>query len=333
MNAALTKWSSDKLSALGRTSFLIYNLQTQVGRTPAGEIVGYIDPNTIRERYYDLDPSDATPHDVPDAIVPLSYIDSYPATPEGVPFWERLDGEPTEYYDLFKSFREDTYYKALTAHTQADGGSNWYPHSPMSMRNARTLTRVSERTDTERKVLRTLAASYHWYSRAEAYDKFNTEQLKQRKEAEVQYMQNTHQAAAQRIFTRCMQFLEDHADELNPKTALEWLQTAVELERISLGLPKDKPDSEQVAEHYDRRPWVQINQQYNQPNQNGGQSGTQHSANGGPSKSRAWEITEILHEAGVLDKLNNPNEHADATPEGDVIDAEVEEKNADDNSK
>jgi len=325
MSTQLTTWTNTQLRALFRTALLCHNLQKQVLHTPDGSPLAYVDPPTIQENYYDLPPEEAHPNDVHDALLPLTHHDGYPSTPNGTPFWERLENEPQEYYDLFRIYRDDTYLKSLqTAQTQNQNPGRYPVHAPEGHRSRRTITAVADRTDTDRDVVKTLALLYHWYSRAAEYDKFNQKQLELRKQAEIAHMENTHRNAAQQIFNTAMEYFEEHKDELNPKTALELLQTAVELERLSLGMPKDKPQQDHETQiGGDRRPWVQINQQYNQnPNENtSGSSNSEDSLSSGTREARITTILRTLQNSGAID-----------FGEGEVIDIDSHEGPKDDES-
>lgn len=322
----LTTWSPSKVQALSKTSSLVQALQAQSLRNREGEPLCYVDPQCIMANYSHLDPQETTLHDVPDAITPLYYQDGYPTTPDGVPFWERLDNEPVPYYEYFKSFRDDTYIKSL----QTDNGNNTKVGSFVSKSvGARLLTRVANRVCVDRQILKTVSELYHWRLRAEAYDTFNKGELEKLRSAEVQYMQNKHMAAAEYIFDKSLKWLEQNHEELNPNSALQWFQTAVELHRLSLGLPKDKPEQGEGEAHVDRRPWVQINQQYNQSGNGTTPQGNLTSGDGassGTSEDRMQTILRTLNEAGVLDvsQLGNQNKEQgqDQDDSRDVIDVD-----------
>jgi len=298
--APITVWSSGKKRAQSLTARLVSHLQKQIAKNGEDEPVAYIDPITLQsddalqnltQQCIETRPEDHTPHDYPEAIVPLQYYDGYPASPDGTPFWERLDCEPHAYFQLFKAYREDTHLNQLKN-----------KHTTNKHVSARSLKRVSDRTDTELSVVQTLVRLYHWHERSKAYDKYQKEQLDARRAAEIEYMQDTHRAAAQKIFDKAMKWLEDHAEELGPKTALEWLQTAIELERLSLGLPKDKPQSLADQEHSDRRPWVQVNQQYNvEAKSSGDGNGNGGGFSSGTREERITAILETLHQARAID--------------------------------
>ena len=323
---ALTTWTPQKLKALEHTAAIVQKLQSQVSVNSEGEPFGYIDCSVVQSEYSAEDPHQIDLRDAPDALQPLFHQDGYPGTTGGLPFWERLENEPLEYYNIFKAYREDTYIKALTEQAyeksqalqkESEGRSVLNPHS---RRAARSLYSVADRMGVDRVTLRTLSQLYHWHLRAKAYDQFNERQLSIIKDAELQHMHNTHLTAARKIFDKCMDFLDnpDNLKELNPKTALEWFQTAVELERLSLGLPKDKPPEDGQGGGSDRRPWVQINQQYNQNTLNqtgtgtgtgagsqggspGGSDGDHQSTSGTGERGRVYEILRTLNEAQVID--------------------------------
>jgi len=308
-STSLTTWTSGKLKALTQASTIIQTLQHQIPTTPDNAPLAYIDPAVIQGKYSTIDLEETTLDDVDDAIVPLQYSDGYPATEYGTPFWECLENEPTEYFDLFKKYRESSYIKHLQGRK---AGDPIQPIKTNGLTGGRMLTHVSNQTDTDRQVLRTIALMYHWALRARCYDLFMEKQLQARRDAEIQYMQSEHHRAARQIFERCEKWLEKHADALNPKTALEWMQMSIELERLSLGLPKDKPPGSADEDRQDRRPWVNIfAQQVNNPDPNANGNGTGGSSSGTQDAERVEEILGILRNANALN-------------EGSVIDAECE---------
>lgn len=260
---SLATWSKGQQKALLLSSNFMSKLKLEINRTSQGDPAGYLDPAAVisyygthradradleEEEFYDNTPLEIV-HKETHCFLPLRYIDGYPSTPWGVPYWERLDGEPIEYFDLFRAYRESTYLGQLK-------GNN--PHT--ALKTARSIYALAERSNIDRQTLLIVAVLYHWHDRARAYDKYNLWQLEQRKLAEQVYMENEHAAAARRIFKNSLNYLESNLDQLNPKTALEWFQAAVQLERLSLGMdPTKPPQSDDEVQRQDRRSWVQVN--------------------------------------------------------------------------
>ncbi len=186
--------------------------------------------------------------DNPSLFVPLQYLDGYPATPEGTPFWERLDNEREDFYDIFKQYRNSTHEQMLERSEPLEQAIH-----------GRSIALVAERRNLRRSDVITLSRLYHWYSRAHYYDKYQKEQLERLRAAQVKYMEGEHARAAQTLFNTMNSWILNHVDELTPKSALEWFDTAVKLERLSRGLPPDRQPDDQDQARTDRRAWVQVN--------------------------------------------------------------------------
>jgi len=313
-STALTVWTNNKISALQHTADAIVALQKKVMHTPEGDPLAYVDPTPVQMMLAthprnDIATEDLVPSDIPEAIVPLTYFEGYALTHSGHPFWDRLEGECVEYFNLFKHYRDLQYQKLnnYNNNTTSNGEQS----------SLRTITKVAQHTGTDRRVIKTIAKMYHWKQRAEQYDKQRQRELEAQREADRQLMHNTHQQAARKLFDKAVTYFEENAEHLDAKTALNLLNTAVELERLSLGLPKDKPENQDqgYSEHTDRRPWVQINQQYNTPSPSSNATNHTGTANGAGANAsddfssgtstreqRISAILRTLHDSGAIDE-------------------------------
>lgn len=156
-----------------------------------------------------------TPPD--EAIVPISYLEGFP-TVLGLPIWERLDGEPIPYYELFKSYRQLK---------ETEG--------------RRSLQEVARRANLEVRTIHTLSRVFHWTLRTTSYDANRARELEVTKQRLEKDLEGRHSRTAKDIFQICESYLKDNREQLTPKTALEWMELAVKLERLSIGLHPDKP--------------------------------------------------------------------------------------------
>ena len=276
---------------------------------------------------------------VTDAIVPLNYGEGFPTTPEGLPVWERLEGEPFEHFQIFKHYRDSMHIAACydqrtNSNSNSNNNSNKQTRHdldhPKSLRAARTLHETAIFCGTPRSAVKLLSKLYHWTMRAKAYDLYRASMVEKIRAAEVDSMHSVHLNAAREIFNKCLDWLDKNVDELNPKTALEWFQTAVQLERLSLGLSKDRPQGELDAERVDRRPWVQINQLQQQngqgtnqgTNQGGQQQGTQvllgmDDNTHDEREARLMNVLSTLQGAKVIDLPKRDATPTHAAPTGD----------------
>jgi len=254
------------------------------------------------------------------AITPLSYQEGYATTPDGLPFWERLDGEKLQYFELFKAYRDMIYGSVVGTPGGTGGNGNRLDITdPRSITSLRSMYIVAHRTSIARPVIKAISHLYHWPHRVRAFDQYRRLQLNRMRELEIEGMQNKHATAARRVFDKCLDFLEEHIEELNPKTALEWFRTSVELERLSLGLDPGRPDQGVGVGAAGNKPWVQINQQINQAAPGNGVD--QGAGNG--NQSREQRISEILSILQDAQALPAPDAEARSDANANVIDAEV----------
>ena len=212
------------------------------------------------------------------AIIRLDYSEGFP-TVQGLPFWERLDGEPLPYYKIFKVYRD----------------------MELTTEGKRSFQKAAQRARIPVRVVEILSKVYHWRSRVKAFDLYRAIEQQQIRNTMIRDMETTHGKAAKTIFERCNSFLEDNAELLDPKTALAWLETAVKLQRLSLGLHPDKPST--PGESSDGRGHAPIYVNTMIANSGDGDNQglpAQPDQGKDGEEKRVREILEILHGAGVL---------------------------------
>jgi hypothetical protein len=253
-------------------------LQQTLPKNGEGLILAYVDPERIAASGLLGDDAQLPEN----AVVPISYVDGF-ATVEGLPFWERLDGELIPAYDLFKAFRD----------MKLQSGT-------------RSIMEVHERTAVPLRTLTALSQIYHWRARAKCFDAYKEFQRNMIKEREIDLMEGRHKKTATQLFDLCIDFIRNNKELLTPKTALQWFQTAVQLERLSLGLSPDKPLK--GAEAAQNSPIVQINNAM-QAIQN---------TEDGNSSEKMLEILRILEQSGALDVRTHVRLRNDADSEPSV---------------
>lgn len=120
-------------------------------------------------------------------------------------------------------------------------------------------------------------------------------------------MENEHQKKARLLFNTAVTYLEEHIDKLDPKTATALLETAVKLERLSLGVSPDKPVSE-TAQKQNNAQLIQING--GQVNVSQGEGAKDLAKTDGGAKTS--DILSILLKAGAF--TMQPESEIEATP-------------------
>lgn len=183
----------------------------------------YIDPQPIAETGLTVSPST----DVINAsIIPISYLEGYPVI-NGLPFWEKLDGEIIYFYRIFQCYRN---MKEQTGN--------------------RSLNKVSEAARHSFKIIQNLARAYHWSDRAKAYDIYMDQQLEATRLNNIKKMENKHFELADKLFDDIKGIMTDVIAlmQKSPKDTAEyqgqlrsWFKFAVSLTRLSLGLKQDTP--------------------------------------------------------------------------------------------
>jgi len=210
----LTNVKTQTLLELGER---VSALQAALPVNRDGLPLAYIDPQALAEIGF-LE-GNLSKEQVEKTMVPISYADSY-AVANNLPFWERLDSELLDYYELFKAYRNMKYVVGR-----------------------RSILEVSNAVNVPSGKINALSQVYHWMLRVLCYDHYKEMELRAQKEQSIKEMENKHSNAAKKLFDFCMKAIQSEEMELllNPKTILEWFQTAVKLERISKGLDPDRP--------------------------------------------------------------------------------------------
>lgn len=280
-SSAILLWDKDKLKQQSKLGNWVGALQDTMPLDKNNRPLGYVDPERVLATGMLGDVQsflNAPPEDV---VVPISYLEGF-ATIGGIPFWERLDGEPIPYYDVFKMYRDEVLLEPI----KDNGG--------LAKGGMRALHTLSSRSNLDLKTLNAMRETYSWSLRAKAFDDYREKQRSILKEREVRTMENKHAKAARQVFDTCLGYINDHAEELSPKTALSWFEAAVKLERLSYGLLPDKPGS--VVAGASAQPLVQLNNVIqNVSPDNTGTGGVSAGA-----ESKTLEILSILEKAGAL---------------------------------
>lgn len=204
-------------------------LQSEIQLTPNNLPTAYVDPQVILEemvsgRMIDgqLDPETKT-----NALIQIDYLDGIPIV-NGLPFWERLDCEPLNYYRLFKTYRDTKLIETK-----------------------RSFQKLEKDTNTPIHYLYALNKIYCWQPRTLAFDIYQLNLIEKERNRQIDLMEGRHKKAAERIFEICTTYLEVMEESgllgaVSPKELQGWADLAIKLERLSLGLPGDKPKDENV---------------------------------------------------------------------------------------
>jgi hypothetical protein len=145
---------------------------------------------------------------------------------DGVPVWDRLEGERVDFYNLFKLYR-DARYGLL------DSGD-------YTLLN-RSMAGLATRLNLAPLLLSTLSNIYNWQLRCAYYDRFFEMEILRRRQTEIQLLQRDHLKFSTTLMDKAMSYLEKNASQLSPKEAIAMLDLGFKVSRLSLGMLPDKP--------------------------------------------------------------------------------------------
>ena len=220
-------WDPSKTALQIKLGELIQYFQVGIANTGDGIPRSYIDPTQILPHLLEVDVPDDLGDDIVEAAkIPIEFSEGIP-TVEGVPFWERLEGEPVPYYNLFKEYREMKYVGA----NNTTGALT------------RSIAKLSESCGMTGRQLSALSRVYHWQVRAKAYDSYKAIERGLARQRDIELMENKHAKISNQLLDQAVSYLLDHPEQLSPKVAIELAKLAMGTGRLALGLNPDKPGS------------------------------------------------------------------------------------------
>lgn len=267
------------LATLGEN---IYNLQITLPMNNDGLPLRYVDAQKMLES--GVLEGDLDIDIISGALVDVDFSEGY-AIVQGMPFWERLEGEPIPYYDLFKIYLHQRDTEAT-----------------------RSFMHVQSKTNVSITTVNHLAKAFHWRVRARAYDIYKHVELQNIRKRMIEDLESSHVKKADSLIAIAEDYwpTEECETLMNPKTALEYFQAGIKLKRLSVGLHPEQP----FGSKEEGKSVINIGiQQGGTITNNSGSS----SAGATPVKDLATVIA-ILKAAGALE---------DTIP--DIVDADVEE--------
>lgn len=202
-------------------------------------------------------------------------------TVNAIPIWERIEGEPTEAYEVFKQ------YRMLKMNNK-----------PRTMYNLSLLTNIPVAH------LETMRHLFNWNYRVQAFDVYMSAERQLMLEQYRVEIEGKHLKMANKLAQQAFTYFEENESMITPKVALQMLDWAVKLERITTGL---NPSERGVINGSER---IQLNVQTNVGN-NSDTSNTSITSNKTEveqveeDKDRLATMVNILNEIGVLNADNS----------------------------
>jgi len=258
----LLNWDTNKTAIQMKLGEMVQFFQSIVpmsGNSPEA----YIDPAPLMPYLLDTKTYDDIP---PSAIEQAKVkIDTYEGMPtvDGIPIWERLEGEPIPYYKMFKQYRDMKYSGVIVstipqvtceASTQAtDNSANQLGSSEAKGIAAegalvntkviftRSIAKLSEQSQMSGKQLNILSRIYHWQLRVKAYDVYKVIEKEQIKQRNIEVLESKHAKISNELLEEAAEYLKKHSEQLSPKVAIDLITLAIKAGRIANGLYGDKP--------------------------------------------------------------------------------------------
>lgn len=266
---AVKEWDEGQIAMLTKLKRYSTQIQNMAPKDPSGR------PLALANSQYLLQSGLVKPLDVllteqdPNLYLPISYLEGMP-TIYGVPIWEQLEGEPIEYYELFRRYRTLIDDKGL-----------------------RSVHKLSKESGVPVRNLELLRQAFFWQTRVSAFDVYRREEREYMLEFFRDEVQEKHRRTARELFDKCTKYILDNTQLLSPKTALDWAKLAVELERISVGLNPDKPGTIR-----DQGPTSVVNIQNNV----GGvtEHGTAVTGNLDEDRTRLKQFIHVMNSIGII---------------------------------
>ena len=223
----------------------------------------------------------------------------------GLPVWDRLEGERYDFFLLFKLYRDSRY-------NIINGGEY--------LISSRSMAGMAKHLGLSPQLLSTLNRIYSWQTRCAYYDKFFETEMARHRQMEVQIMQRDHLQQATALLAQATTCLEN-AKDMSPKDAIAMAELGFKISRLSLGLLPDKPQGieqgsgrlDSIAVNFNQTnadKVIQINDQRNSsPVERKLQGDMKDNAN-------ILSVLSILQRSGALQTAL----HSEIVTDGEVID-------------
>ena len=179
------------------------------------------------------------------AFVPLQYDEGFPAFASGLPFWGRLEYEPSDAYQAFDQYLHMSMGKSPDREEEEYNGE--------AAPGTRSLNTLVAQLHPDSKLLKMINVYqqyyhlYYWGPRAHAFDLFRVAQHRKQQELRAIETQDEHYVESKRLRHKLTAYFDDQEnfwDFMTPKVAIDFFKTITQLERISSGVPAAGPMSE-----------------------------------------------------------------------------------------
>lgn len=296
-NTPALVWDSGKFKFQQKLGNFVQYFQVNLPVNKFGIPSKLVNPLPIAENMYGCETTDDVPDKaVEEAIREVEYDDGVPLI-DGLPIWERFEGELVDYYKLFKEYREMKYNSGT-----------------------RAISKLAATHSIAGKHLGALSKMYHWQLRCRAYDLNREMEFERQRMFDARKLESRHKKATDKMLDQAMTYFEDHPEQMDPKTALQMVQLAMKAGRLAHGLHPEKPAGEDEAQATS----IHINNITQGGDDGDGEGRKDIGESGGQTSSKDMSylqsIVHILDSSGALDEAKKE----------EIIDAEYTEVDNDD---
>lgn len=149
-----------------------------------------------------------------------------PEQKQGFMLWERMAGEPTQHYEKFCAYRDMRYIPA-----EKEG-----ERPKLDITKERSIRGLADTLGISRQALEQLSVKFRWVDRCEAYDSYILARLREKNEAEIIKMHETHAAIAGQMLKKALtRLLTIPDDEITAGDLVRLVDVGVKVECLSRG--------------------------------------------------------------------------------------------------
>lgn len=242
-------------------------LSQEISPNEYGLLPYYLRADLIPLNYNALEPEQRA-HFLSLARSDLIYSDGFPTTQEGTVFWERLPQESHADYWMFEkylSMASQYGYRSIqllaralaqehghaTQHTKAIAASNEFMDVEVSTAQAeQTVLDADALVRAQQDYIRKLYVYYYWSQRATSYDRVGAAATRKIRASRAIQLEDRHygklEKITEKLFKRFEGFTEDDLDKLEAPDIMKMLKDAIQLQRVTVGLPAAAPAGEHL---------------------------------------------------------------------------------------
>lgn len=147
--------------------------------------------------------------------------------------WERMAGESVQQYEKFCAYRDMRY---TMPEPDKDGHVPESAVPKLDITRERSIRGLARKLNMSRKALEPLSAKFRWVERCDAYDLYILQRLRDKREAEVIKMHETHATIAAQMLKKALgRLLTLPAEAISAADLVRMVDVGVKVENLSRG--------------------------------------------------------------------------------------------------